>query len=707
MPCYDLTKDKEDTDMIWSLKKNEFTYILRYYLPCLPQYEKEVTERRIEDLIAFCKRARVDAVMLYVDLNPYWYYMPDSAAHADYVAEQMEIIAPRLGEAGISYQLNYQNLFGSVDGNHDHKALCGWDDCYTDEFGNVSLGVGCMLSEKFNEIALGKLRRFAKTKPDAIWIDDDIRIHNHRTELRPVLEGKKGAEQLDFGCFCDAHLAAFSKKIGRKVTRDEVREAILSEGEAKALAIRYREFQREVCADMNRRIERTIHEESPETRVALMTSVPDVHAVEGRDWGEFLTALSGDLVPLIRPHFGPYMESDPRIFGDAYLLVDQLRTNAAAQFKRSDIEHCPEIENTRFTRYAKSIGATTYQLDLSAFMNCHGITLSIYDLEGCVLAEEPEWERMLASHRPFCDRVTRELDGLKKCGIGLLTSPDRYPAATKPKKSGRISDTVQKRPLETILSRLGFPVSYFTPEELCAQETILLERGGVMQLSDEELLCALKKNLFLDGGAAEEIEKRGFGEHLGIRSGERVMQVAASERFTERTHGDGSAVIIPSRIGPGAYRDLSLAGAKALSYLYTPAGEKHPGFTYYENSLGGRIAVYAAEGDFGDGFPSIHRVAVLREIFSKLAPNLPAVSLPAYGLVAARRDDHRTAVFVANLWPDAAKDVSIRFEKIPKKAYTISKNGRKKLLPIQGCEVALPAALAIYDTAVIVAEYEG
>jgi hypothetical protein len=139
------------------------------------------------------------------------------------------------------------------------------------------------------------------------------------------LEGKKGAEQLDFGCFCDAHLAAFSKKIGRKVTREEVREAILSQGEPRELAIRYRGFQREVCAEMNRRIEKTIHEVSPETRVALMTSVPDVHAVEGRDWGEFLATLSGDLVPLIRPHFGPYIESDPRIFGDAYLLDIDLK----------------------------------------------------------------------------------------------------------------------------------------------------------------------------------------------------------------------------------------------------------------------------------------------------------------------------------------------------------------------------------------------
>lgn len=693
--------------MVWSLKKDKFSYILRYYLPCLPQYDAAVTERRADELIAFCKRARVSTVMLYVDLNPYWYYMPDSEAHADYVAEQMEMLAPRLRKAGLSYQLNYQNLFGSVDGNHDHKALCGWEDCYTDEFGEPSFGVGCMLSERFRAVALSKLKRFSKTCPDAIWIDDDIRIHNHRTELHTVLAGKKGKEELDFGCFCPLHMAAFSKKIGREISREEVRSALLAKGEPRELAEKWRAFQREVCADMNRAIERTIHSVSPDTRVALMTSVPDVHAVEGRDWGEFLTALSGEHAPLIRSHFGPYMESDPREFINAYLLADQLRTNAEAQYTRGEIEYCPEIENTRFTRYAKSVGATTYQLDLSAFLGCRGVTLSIFDLEGCVLSEEYEWEHMLASHRPFCDRVTRELDGMKKYGIGLLTSPDRYPRSEKKSESHRLSATVQKRPFEGALARLGIPVAFVTPEKIGDMNAMILERGGVMQLTDEELLSCLSKGLLLDGGAAEEIEKRGFGAYLGVHSGEPVMQVAASERFTEHTHADGSAVIIPSRIGPGAYRDITLTGASALSYLYNPSGDKHPGFTYFENSLGGRVAIYAAEGDFGDGFASIHRVAVLRELFARLDPALPIATLPAYGLCAVRRDENRTAVFLGNLWPDTVKGMSVRFEKTPVCAYMILANGRKKALKIEGNEVKINASLPAYGTAVIVAEYEG
>ena len=48
-------------------------------------------------------------------------------------------------------------------------------------------------------VAFGKLKRFSKTCPDAIWIDDDIRIHNHRTELHTVLAGKKGKEAVKLG----------------------------------------------------------------------------------------------------------------------------------------------------------------------------------------------------------------------------------------------------------------------------------------------------------------------------------------------------------------------------------------------------------------------------------------------------------------------------------------------------------------------------
>ena len=51
----------------WKLNNEKFTYILRYYLPALPQYGEEVTKSRLCELIDFCKECDVKAVMFYVD----------------------------------------------------------------------------------------------------------------------------------------------------------------------------------------------------------------------------------------------------------------------------------------------------------------------------------------------------------------------------------------------------------------------------------------------------------------------------------------------------------------------------------------------------------------------------------------------------------------------------------------------------------------
>ena len=198
--------------MIWNIDRNNGTYILRYYLPCMPQYSKDTTASRSKELIDFCLENNVDCVMLYVDLNPYWCYMPDTIEHTEYLIDTLQSTITQLRENNISYQLNYQNLFGSWDGNSDHKEMMQNWECYTDEFGRQSKGVGCMSGEKFRSVALKKLSMWAKTKPDAIWIDDDMRLHNHRTGIYDLWEGKSGAEGLDFGCFCDMHIKKFNEK---------------------------------------------------------------------------------------------------------------------------------------------------------------------------------------------------------------------------------------------------------------------------------------------------------------------------------------------------------------------------------------------------------------------------------------------------------------------------------------------------------------
>ncbi len=689
----------------WSLSKEKFTYILRYYIPCLPQYKEEVTQKRIDELVQFCKENCVGAVMIYVDLNPYWYYMPDSLEHTKYMVDMVSGAAEKLRNAGISYQLNYQNLFGAWDGNVDHRSFCDWG-CYVDEFGEESMGCACMIDERFRLLAGEKLRLWAETKPDAIWIDDDFRVHNHRTEVHKVWKGEKGSEERDFGCFCENHINAFNQKYHLNLDRESIRNALLKEEDSGEIGKKWREFIGECYADTAAWVEKTIHSASPDTRVALMTGWADVHAVEGRNWDTMLSALSRPHDPLLRPTYGPYSEVNPRTFISSYFYSEQLRETLIAQYGKN-VDYCPEIENTRFTVYSKSIAATSYQMMLSAFQGFGGVTLSIFDLEGCVLSEEPEFAELLAGRKKFCDDVTQLLDeSYLRSGVALLTAPDRFVSLTRETEAKRISDLVQVRKMDSLLATTGVPFVYSTPDKLEKHSAFVLDANAVKQLKDEELLICLSKGIFADAGAAREICHRGFGKFLGISVGEKNFYVAASERLLSMKHEDGSEVYIPSRISGGNWREITLSGAEAHSMLVCPDGSEHVGLTYFENELGGRICIYAGDGDFGDSFYTTYRIKLFRKLMRMLSADICITNFKSHGFCAVRENQKSVAVFLTNLATDAAEAITVTLSKTPHKAFCITETGEKHEVMIMGNEVTIPEKLHVYGSVVLIAEYE-
>ena len=239
-------------------------------------------------------------------------------------------LAAGLREQGISCQLNYQNLFGASDGGADLRNVYQWE-MYVDEKGMESGGVACMAGERFRETAGKKLRMWAAVRPDVIWIDDDMRFHNHGTASKARWHGMYTGRKTDYGCFCSRHMAMYNARMHTSYTREELVTEIL-EGEARA---DWMAFTGACMTETARWVERNIHEVSPETRIAIMTSAPDVHSVEGRHWGDFLESLTGGKdMPLLRPYFGPYSESVPGDFFASYLMFEQLKANVAGQYHK-------------------------------------------------------------------------------------------------------------------------------------------------------------------------------------------------------------------------------------------------------------------------------------------------------------------------------------------------------------------------------------
>lgn len=638
-------------------KKQE--YIFRYYLPVKPYFDEEYTKKRFNELIAFCKETETNAVMFYVSLSPDFYYMPDTIENSLQVREQMLPYIKKLKEAGISYQLNFQNLFGQTLGGVDFSSRYDWE-YLVDYKGKTALGCGCPLGKKFREQSEARLKIWAETDPDIIWMDDDFRMHNHGTPVF-AMRDDGSCSYVDHYCFCENHIRLFNERNKTNYNRETLVEEILSLGKVSSTREKYLDFLNETMAETASWVEKTVHAANPRTRLAQMTSYPDVHAAEGRKWEEFLPALCGEYSPIVRAHFGPYMEHASRGFIDAYRKLNQTIVQLGENYK-GRIEYCPEIENTRFTVWAKSVVATSFQLAVSAFMGCSAITLSLYDLDGGALFDEPKYKQMMIEQKPFLDElVDLNLLNAKTLGVKIPTSSEsgkRYCL-----KSGEGYDEMggSGRYIENYLLTMGIPCVYVTEEDLYGDGIVALDSFTASYLTNEQLLKLFKGNLFIDGGAAEILIERGFGGYIGVERGGKQSCIVNAEVIKTFTREDGTYIRIPSRMPVNCWYNFKHnANTKIYSQLLTPDGREFAGLTMFKNIFGGRVVVYPAKENWGDGFYTHYRVKLVKDVFAELSENLPRMDTGSAVLSVVKETKEGNKYYLcANLASDCVENITI------------------------------------------------
>ncbi|HIW53902.1 MAG TPA: hypothetical protein H9883_02940 [Candidatus Ruthenibacterium merdigallinarum] len=690
-----------------------FSYILRYYLPLEPDAPQALTRARFDALLETCRRAGVGAVMFYVSCHPQWYYMPDSLGHTRRCAQAMAPWARRLREAGVSYQLNFQNIAGSWDGGDDFSGLFPCER-YVNAEGQAARSCACLLGPQFRSLMGRQLQAWAETKPDVLWIDDDFRLHNHSTSLYGLWRGETQVNfPLDFGCYCERHLAAFAEKMGRPYTREALVRAVLRPGKASPLRAQWLAFLGETMTDAAAWIERTVHAVSPATRVALMTSVPDVHAAEGRSWASLLPALSGGAQPILRPHFGPYAESAPREFARSWQYLDQLAEDTAGA--RPALY--PELENTRFTVWSKSLAATRMQLTLAALMGCPGITLSLFDLCGVDLREEGEWAALLAGCRPLLDRLAAlQLGSWQHEGVALITHPEGAKTMPLPEGGGWPALCGQGRIWADTLPLLGVPCRFCAPGRVPEGAPIALDGYSAALLTKAEFETLLRAHdVLLDARAAALAQAHGLAALTGVRVGENLPFVAAGETWREGGP-DGPNVTVASRIPGNCWAALApLEGAKVRTRLFSPRGETHPGLVTFQNAAGRTVAVWAAHTQPGDGFFTKKRAALLRGLLQRMGGG--AWAAPAHNgamLTLVRTRGKQTLAACVNLSADPVRGLAlaVRCARAPKRAFLLDGRGRRRALsapqpaPDGLWQVSVPCRLPLYGAAVVLLEGE-
>ncbi len=171
-------------------------------------------------------------------------------------AKRLARYAEQLRRVGIVPSLQFQATLGHSDSATLSEGTDGktWGG-FTGRDGIEGKACNCPRQAAFLAYVREMARLYASFRPGSVWVDDDLRINNHR----PASSGD------DIGCWCATCLAAFNAETGGSWTREALAQAVRKDP---AMYDRWERFSFAGIAEVARIIAEETHKASPETRLA-------------------------------------------------------------------------------------------------------------------------------------------------------------------------------------------------------------------------------------------------------------------------------------------------------------------------------------------------------------------------------------------------------------------------------------------------------
>lgn len=450
-------------------------------------------------------------------------------------------------------------------------------------------------------------------EPVALWIEDDWRLHNHGGELGYG------------GCFCEHCLARFAGMVGRgRVTREEVLTAVTAPGAPHPWRAKWLQLSRQALEEPTEKLTSALRTAAPGIRIGLMSSIPDIHSIENRDWNGLMEIFTGEEERyLIRPHMPPYTEEPPISTTPGYS-----RQTIANLDRDADIY--PELENSpRSGPYSGSHTYSLWQIYNAIFYGARGITINHFDNMGMNTYYDRGMGASLGRQRPFFDALMQlRLNDRRARGVQILFSPevagekwtgdDGATAAAKMytgedlSKFSRGERSLNKLQSDSIAwSRLFYVLGIshgFTRSAHGAAGSIFAVSEQTLRcFSDTEIEELLAQRVILDLPSVEILVQRGFGELIGVEGVERVsleesaysIEEVDTEFFGDIEGGVKGRMCAQRCANPVGRLALS-AGVEILSRIKDATlVSQFPGSALFENRLGGVIysCCYPLGGD--------------------------------------------------------------------------------------------------------------
>lgn len=548
-----------------------YKYILRFGLE--PGFH---VEERLETLASFCKDAKIDDVMFFInmeELNQAHISFEETQPWLDLIARGKEV----LDSIGVTTSINPWITLLHTDRGRTLKPGQNFR-LMVDPKGREATAVACPISPEFQKYIIEMYFRYASVRPNMLWVEDDFRLHNHA----PLTWG---------GCFCDLHMDEFSRRAGRTLTREEFVEGLLQPGEPHPFRKIWLDVAREQMVELASSIGHAVHSVSPSTTVGLMSSVPATHCAEGRDWAGVLGGLAGPDRPMVdRPHLPSYYD----VTSQQYLKYFSYFSRATQAVVPESTHLYPELENFPFSRFSKSYSFARFQIESSLALDPKGITLNIHGMMGNGVTPADSYASMLSEVKPFVEEASElGLSLGKQTGVKILV--DTKSSYTLHTPSGKGMDELY--PAETFwsgyLSAFGIANTY-SVDEIPSGEVVAISGQYLRNLDSETIEKLFAENhVLLTGDAALTLFEVGCGGLAGIKHAARREMDSGFQAYEQICDGKVYCGLkdarVTAQVNTGDFLEIEyLDNPSLFSVAKNPAGETvAPGMAVH----GGKVFV--------------------------------------------------------------------------------------------------------------------
>lgn len=359
----------------------------------------------------------------------------------------------------------FRKYVNIVDGKEEF-VCCPDDEGFLDHFSNV-------------------VEQIAAEHPDAIMLDDDFRL-----VARP---GR--------GCACSYHMADFNRRAGTNMTREELYD-YLTTHPADEISRAFFDSQRDSLIKAAKRFREAIDKVDPTIQGINCTSADFCDSVVytskifcGKGNPSIVRAANGTYAPLTTRGFSATMRN--------FVVRSSKLKNNGVDFVLSETDTVP------FNRYAKNARYLHAHYAASILDGAKGAKHWITRLSIHEPRSGKEFRDILAKHNGLYERLAALSEEIKWVGCGSLFMEQEYPSFY-PENFRRYHDNMWT---EAVIERLGLPF-YFTDKNKGAA---FLEDNIVCDMTDEQIAELFENgSVFLDGDAAMEMCRRGFGDKLGV-----------------------------------------------------------------------------------------------------------------------------------------------------------------------------------------------